>query len=84
MRGWVAVWNGSVPAGGFFDATNGGSSINELELLASLHGLRFFVRFARHQSVWPVTDSKITDHIFLNLTSHSPRLIRHLISLSAL
>jgi ribonuclease HI len=40
MRGWGAVWNGKVPVSGFFDARNEGSSINELELLAAIHGLR--------------------------------------------
>jgi hypothetical protein len=40
MRGWGAVWNGKVPVSGFFDARNEGSIINELELLAAIHGLR--------------------------------------------
>jgi hypothetical protein len=84
MRGWGAVWNGEVPACGFFDAEQEGSSINELELLAALHGVRKFARFARGQQLQLVSDSMVTVHIVRNWTSRSPRLLAHLRTLRAL
>jgi ribonuclease HI len=82
--GWGAVWNGQVPASGFFDAAREGSSINELELLAEIHGLRMFVRFARSHDVLLVSDSLATVHVVRNWTSRSPRLLAHLRTLHAL
>ncbi len=84
MRGWGAVWNGKVPVSGFFDAANEGSSINELELLAAIHGLRAFARFARTRELTLVSDSLVTVHIVRNWTSRAPRLLAHLRTLRAL
>jgi ribonuclease HI len=84
MRGWGAVWNGQVPASGFFDAANEGSSINELELLAAIHGLRAFARFARSRELVLISDSLVTVHIVRNWTSRAPRLLAHLRTLRAL
>jgi hypothetical protein len=84
MRGWGAVWNGQVPACGFFDAAQEGSSINELELLAAVHGVREFASFARGQQVQLVSDSRVPVHIVRNWTSRSPRLLAHLRTLRAL
>jgi hypothetical protein len=42
MRVLGAVWNGKVQVSGFFDTHNEGPSINELGLLADIHGLRGF------------------------------------------
>jgi hypothetical protein len=84
MRGWGAVWNGRVPVSGFFDAANEGSSINELELLAAIHGLRAFARFARTRTLTLVSDSLVTVHIVRNMTSRAPRLLAHLRTLRAL
>jgi ribonuclease HI len=84
MRGWGAVWNGEVPASGMFGPSNEGASINELELLAALHGVRAFAAFARGQQVQLVSDSRVTVHIVRNWTSRSPRLLAHLRSLRAL
>jgi hypothetical protein len=72
------------PASGFFDAANEGSSINELELLAAIHGLRAFTRFARSREITLVSDSRVTFHIVRNMTSRSPRLLAHLRTLRAL
>jgi hypothetical protein len=66
MRGWGADWNGQVAASGFFAAANKGSSINELELLAAIHGLRAFARFARSRELVPISDSLVTVHIVRN------------------
>jgi hypothetical protein len=60
MRAWDAVWNGKVPVSGFFDARNEGSSINELELLAAINGLRAFAQFARAREVTLISDSLFT------------------------
>jgi ribonuclease HI len=84
MRGWGAVWNGTVPACGFFDAAQEGSSINELELLAAIHGVREFANFARGKQLKLVSDSRVTVHIVRNWTSRSPRLLSHLRTLRAL
>jgi ribonuclease HI len=84
MRGWGAVWNGQVPACGFFDAAQEGSSINELELLAAIHGVREFAGFARGQQLLLVSDSQVTVHIVRNWTSRSPRLLAHLRTLREL
>jgi ribonuclease HI len=84
MSGWGAVWNGQVPVSGFFDATNEGSSINELELLAAIHGLRAFAHFARARELTLVSDSLVTVHIVRNWTSRSPRLLSQLRTLRAL
>jgi hypothetical protein len=78
------VWNGKVPASGFFDAANEGSSINELELLAVIHGLRAFATFARSRELTLVSDSLVTVHIVRNWTSRAPRLLSHLRTLRAL
>jgi ribonuclease HI len=63
MRGLGAVWKGQVPASGFFNAANEGSDINELELLAAIHGLRAFTHFARSHELVLVSDSLVTVHI---------------------
>jgi ribonuclease HI len=84
MSGWGAVWNGKVPASGFFDAANEGSSINELELLAAIHGLRAFATFARSRELTLVSDSLVTVNIVRNWTSRAPRLLSHLRTLRAL
>jgi hypothetical protein len=84
MRGWGAIWNGQVPACGFSDAAQEGSSINELELLAAVHGVLEFASFARGQQVPLVSDSRVTGHIVRNWTSRSPRLLAHLRTLRAL
>jgi ribonuclease HI len=84
MRGWGAVWNGTVPASGFYDAAHEGSSINELELLAAIHGVRVFARFARGCQLLLDSDSRVTVHIVRNWTSRSPRLLAHLRNLRAL
>jgi hypothetical protein len=84
MRGWGAVFNGTVPTCGFFEAAKEGSSINELELLATLHGVRVFAIFARGRQLQLVSDSRVTVHIVRNWTSRSPRLMVHLRTLRAL
>lgn len=84
MSGWGALWNGAVPTSGFFDAAQEGSSINELELLAAIHGLRSFLPFARQRHLELVTDSQVTAHIVRNLTSRAPRLHHHLRTLRTL
>jgi hypothetical protein len=68
MRGWGAAWNGKGPVSGYFDARNEGSSINELELLAAIHG-RAFAQFACSRQVTLVSDSLVTVHIVRNWTS---------------
>jgi ribonuclease HI len=83
MRGWGAVWNGKVPVSGLFTAANEGSSINELELLAAIHGLRSFPRFARARELTLVSDSLVTMHIVRNWTSRAPHLLSHLRTLRA-
>jgi hypothetical protein len=60
------------------------SSINELDLLAAIHGLRKFVQFARSRELVLVSDSRVTVHIVRNWTSRSPRLLGHLRTLRAL
>lgn len=65
------MWNGTVPVRGFFEAIPEGASINELELLAALHGLRHFVSFARNRSILLVSHSAVTAYIFRNMTSRS-------------
>jgi hypothetical protein len=84
MRGWGAVWNGQVLACGFFDATQEGSSLNELELLAAIHGVHEFAGFARGQQQLLVSVSRVTVHIGRNGTSRSPRLLANLRKLRAL
>jgi hypothetical protein len=78
------VWNGKVPVSGFFDERNEGFSINELELLAAIHGLRAFAQFARTREFTLVSDSLVTVHIVRNWTSSAPRLLSHLQTLRAL
>jgi hypothetical protein len=68
MRGWGAVWNGTVPACGFFEAVKESSRINELELLAAPHGVRAFESFARGRQLQLVSDSRVTMHIVCNCT----------------
>jgi hypothetical protein len=84
MLGWCAEWNGTVPVSGFCDAANEGSSINELELLAAIHGWQAFARFARSRGITLVSDSRVTIHIVRNMTSRPPRLLSHLRTLRAL
>lgn len=74
MGGWEAVWNGTVPVRGFFDAEQEGSHIYELELTAALLGLEHFVRFAKECHVQVVTDSMATHHVIQNMTSRAPRM----------
>jgi ribonuclease HI len=69
---------------GFFDAAQEGSSINELDLLAAVHGVREFASFAQGQQVQLVSDSRVTVHKVRNWTSRSPRLLAHLQTLRAL
>jgi hypothetical protein len=84
MRGLGAVWNGKVPVSGLFDERNEGSSINELELLAAIYGLRAFAQFARAPEATQVSDSLVTVHIVRNWTSRAPPLLSHLRTLRAL
>jgi ribonuclease HI len=84
MRGWGAVWNGTVPVSGFYDTSHEVSSIYELELLAAIHGVRVFARFARGCQLQLVSDSLVTVHIVRNWTSRSPRLLAHLRNLRTL
>jgi ribonuclease HI len=84
MRGWGAVWNGMVPASGFYDATREGSSINELELLTAIHSALALARFARGCQLQLDSDSRVTVHIVRNWTSWSPLLLAHLRNLRAL
>jgi ribonuclease HI len=84
MGDWGAVWNGKVPASGFFDATQEGSSIDELELWTAIHGLRKVVQFARSRELVLVSDSRVTVHIARDWTSRSSRLLGHLRTLHAL
>lgn len=67
--GLGAVCNGAVPASVFFNAFQEGSSINEFELLASIHGLRVFLPFARKQQLVLIIYSQVTQNIVRNLTS---------------
>jgi hypothetical protein len=76
--------NGKVHVCGFFDATNEGYSINELELLAATYGLRAFASFARARELTLMSDSLVTVHIVRNWMSWSPRLLSHLRTLRAL
>jgi ribonuclease HI len=85
MRGWDAVWNGTVPACEFVGAAQEGSSINELELLAAIHGVREFASFARGKQLQIVSDSRVTAHCAqLNISldsapvtiSNTPRSLR--------
>jgi hypothetical protein len=62
----------------FFDAAQEGSSINQLELLAAVHGVCEFTSFARGQQVQLVSDSRVTEHIVCNWTSRSPLPLAHL------
>lgn len=84
MRSSGAVRNDSVSTSGCFDTKSVGSSINKLKILAPLHGLRSFARFARNQFLWLVTNSKVTEHIVCSLTFRSLLLIRHLQSVRML
>jgi hypothetical protein len=84
MRGWDAVWNGKVPVSDFFDARNEGSSINELEMLAAIHGLRAFAQFARAREVTLISDSLFTVRTVRHWTSRAPRLLSHLQTLRVL
>jgi hypothetical protein len=84
MRGYGAVWNGTVPSCGFFYAAHEGSIINELELLAALHGVRAFASFARGRQLQLVSDIRVTVHIVRNWKSRSPRLMAYFRTLRAL
>jgi hypothetical protein len=84
ISGWSAVWNGKMPACGFFSTASEGSSINELELLAAIHGVREFARFARGRQLQLVSDSRVTVHNVRNWTSRSPRLLENIRTLRAL
>jgi ribonuclease HI len=84
MGGWGAVWDGRVPAAGFFSEREEGAHINELELTAALNALRAFLPFARKRHVQLVTDSPVTAHVVRNYTSRSPRLLAKLRTLRAL
>jgi hypothetical protein len=84
MCGLGAVWNGTVPACGFFDAAQDCSSIDELELLAASHEVREFASFARGKQLQLLSDSPVTVHIKCNWTSRSPRFLSNLRTLRAL
>lgn len=51
LSGWGVVWQGRVPASGFFDVSEEGAHINELEITVALHALCSFLRFARRKHV---------------------------------
>jgi hypothetical protein len=84
MCGLGAVWNGTVPACGFFDAAQDCSSIDEFELLAASHEFREFASFARGKQLQLLSDSPVTVHIKCNWTSRSPRFLSNLRTLRAL
>jgi hypothetical protein len=77
MRCWGAVWNYQGPASGFFDAAKEGYRINELYILAAIHGLRAFARFVRSLELVRISDSLLIFHIVRNWTSRAPCLISH-------
>jgi hypothetical protein len=60
------------------DAEKEGSSINELEFIAAVHGVREFASLSRGQQVQLVSNSRVTVRIVRNCTSRSPRLLAHL------
>lgn len=63
---------------GFFTEIHEGASINELDLLAAIYGRPEFVRFSRQRRLILVTYRSVTEKKVRNLTSRSPRFLRHL------